>query len=774
MENYDFLDEDVFQGVAEGYDAYTFDNKEMDLAWEFIANTGVSVFLTGVAGTGKTTFLRRLRELTPKRMAVLAPTGVAAINAGGQTIHSFFQLPFGPFLGQNTQSKSAMFKMNQKKKDMIRTIDLLVIDEISMVRADLLDQVDDALRRFRDPSKPFGGVQLLMIGDLMQLAPVSKDAEWRLLADKYDTPYFFSSRALQQSKYVTIELKHIYRQQDKAFIDLLDHVRHGKMTQQVVDALNARYVPDISDTQAGYIRLTTHNATANAYNEQRLAALPGEAMTFQAVAKGDFPENNYPNDPILQLKPGAQVMFLKNDSSGARQYYNGKIGTVERYDEESKAIIVQCPGDEDYIAVTPDTWENVKYGIDPETKSIKEEVVGTFTQYPLRLAWAITVHKSQGLTFDHAVLDINRSFTHGQVYVALSRCRSLQGLVLSSQIWSSSVITDQSVNSFIEKEQAAIDYYIQLLPEYKSQYAVTLLDELYSMESIKQALGRLTRVVDEHLYVQEHKLLVQLKELMPQVEEQLASVGAKFAPIYRYAMAQSEGQIAGTPLEARIKSSATYFITELEHLFYVGLKGTAINVENKAIAEQYKNALISLRGEISMKIYIFEKLTTQSFSIPDYLDFKAQAWLENADNLAKSARPAKAKRKKDDIDDFLDEEVAEEELAKPKKSKKSEKEPKQPTKEQTFQLFEQGLSIEEIATQRGLTTGTIAGHLADLACMGRVELNRILAPERQQRIREAIASMTDAFTLSHIKELLPEDYEYHEIRLILDYDKKQQ
>lgn len=372
-------------------------NEQLDLALSFVQFTNKNIFLTGKAGTGKTTFLHNLKKSSQKRMAVVAPTGVAAINAGGVTIHSFFQLPFGPYIPGN---KSQPFKrFNRDKINLIRSLDLLVIDEISMVRADTLDGIDEVLRRYRDHSKPFGGVQLLMIGDLHQLSPVTRDDDWNILKDFYSNLYFFSSRALQKTELINIELKHIYRQADSTFIGLLNDVRNNKITQQVLDQLNKRYLPDFNPgDDEGYITLTTHNKTAQEINEQKLEGITTPSHRFKAVVQGDFPEFSYPTIFELEIKPGAQVMFVKNDPSRERIFYNGKIGRIQKIVNE--VIYVKCPGESNEIAVEPLEWENIRYELNPDTKEVEEKKAGSFTQYPLKLAWAITIHKSQGLTFE--------------------------------------------------------------------------------------------------------------------------------------------------------------------------------------------------------------------------------------------------------------------------------------------------------------------------------------------------------------------------------------
>ncbi len=612
-------------------------NDEMNLAWQFVEGTNVSVFLTGKAGTGKTTFLRKLKELSPKRMVVVAPTGVAAINARGVTIHSFFQLSPGihvPGKEETPKGKQRFYQMSKEKKNVLRTMDLLVIDEISMVRCDLLDAIDGVLRKYRDRTKPFGGVQLLLIGDLQQLAPVATDEEWNLLSPYYDTPYFFGSRALSQIEYVTVELKRVYRQNDELFISLLASIRENRITPEVMQQLNARYLPGFVPPEGeGWIHLTTHNRRAQDYNDSQLRALRMPPMMFQAEIKGNFPEMAYPADVMLQLKVGAQVMFLKNDPSGAQKYYNGKIGTVTSL--ASDHISVLCAGESQPIAVPRLEWENTKYSIDPETQEIKEEVDGSFVQHPLRLAWAITVHKSQGLTFDHAVLDINQSFAHGQVYVALSRCRTLDGLVLSSPLHITSVISDEKVERYIVDELEEAQHTAGKLGEMRYRYFCQLLIELFNMNRLLGDLAYLTRVVDEHLYTQQPEYLTLLKssrdhfarDIMPVVERFNSQYGSILDRLRQGPMPDS---YARDPyLMERVCKASNYFLSEINSLFDAVFRMSDIAIGNQTVKKQYTNALTSLKQSFKIKQSTLKEVVDNGFSVKGYLRAKAVSLLED-------------------------------------------------------------------------------------------------------------------------------------------------
>ncbi|MBR5841150.1 MAG: AAA family ATPase [Bacteroidaceae bacterium] len=620
-------------------------NSELDLAWQLVERTGVNVFLTGKAGTGKTTFLRRLRERSPKRMVVVAPTGVAAINAGGVTIHSFFQFPLAPYIpGGAFRAKDEKYRFSKEKKNIIRTLDLLVIDEISMVRADLLDQIDAVLRLHRDRHRPFGGVQLLMIGDLSQLAPVVKESEWALLREYYRTPYFFGSLALQQTQHVTIELSHVYRQTDRTFINILNEVRENRLTPASLARLNERVVFSESEESVdGVIRLTTHNATANRYNEERMDALKGIRFSFKAKVIGNFPESSYPAEETLVLKEGCQVMFLKNDSQDSR-YYNGKLGVVTSVD--ASKICVRGIEDDNIVEVEPEVWTNARYVIDKETKEIREEIEGEFRQYPLRLAWAITIHKSQGLTFDRAVLDVNAAFAAGQVYVALSRCRSLEGLVLTAPLNTASVRTDMVVTDYMNTELEQAQQTANRLDALERDYYHSMLAELFDFRPLEWDFHRMLRLLDEHLYKVYPQLLKRYKQADEKFAREITAVSGTFYRQYTEFVIQSEDYAADTHLAERIHKAATYFVERLETLLKPLLSDTQVDSDNQEIKERIVETLYTLNQTFAQKLHLLSRVTQQGFTVADYLKAKATGLL--------SVEPTKRERKKSATTEKID------------------------------------------------------------------------------------------------------------------------
>lgn len=600
-------------------------NSELALAWQFIENTGTHLFLTGKAGTGKTTFLRKLKRESPKRMVVIAPTGIAAINAGGVTIHSFFQIPFAPYVPESSFSTNGQatyrFRFGKEKINIIRSMDLLVIDEISMVRADLLDAVDEMLRRYRDRHKPFGGVQLLMIGDLQQLAPVVKDEEWQMLEKYYDTPYFFSSRALKQTEYCTIELKTVYRQSDGAFLDLLNRIRENHCDPQVLEALNRRYLPDFQPRkEEGYIRLVTHNYQAQRINNYELEQLPGRSYAFRATIDGKFPEYSYPTDELLELKKGAQVMFVKNDSSGEHRYYNGMIGEVT--DLSADSIEVRAKDSTATFLLQEEEWANAKYVLDEESKEIVEDIEGTFRQFPLKLAWVITIHKSQGLTFERAIIDASSSFAHGQTYVALSRCKTLEGLVLSAPLSAKAVISDRAVDRFTEearRNEPDEDRFHSL----QRTYFHELLSGLFDFRPLEQSLQRYVRLIDEHLYKLYPKQLAAYKAEAERFHEKVVIVAQKFGMQYNRLIDAAQNYATDETLQERIAAGAGYFKKEMEPQYLVLIKERVLATDNKELKKQLNTAKEELNTLFLLKDDLLAYVIAHGFRTAEYLRQKA-------------------------------------------------------------------------------------------------------------------------------------------------------
>ena len=597
-------------------------NKEMQLAKKLIETTNENVFLTGNAGTGKTTFLNLLRTQTAKRMVVLAPTGVAAINAKGQTIHSFFQLPFTPFLPEYKKEKG---QIKKDKINIFRTIDLLVIDEISMVRADLLDAIDDRLREYRKQKySPFGGVQCLFIGDLQQLPPVVRDEDWALMQKHYSTPFFFSSKALQESSYVTIELKKIYRQADEKFISILNEVRNNHLSMESLNELNKHYLPEY-EPKEGEIFLTTHNKIADAFNEKKLNELEEESNIYNAIIKDRFPESMYPVDESLELKIGAQVMFTRNNREA--NYYNGKIGTI--IDLSEHKITIKCKEDDFPIVAERETWENTEIKIDKESKDQYEEVVGSFSQFPLRLAWAITIHKSQGLTFDRAIIDAIASFSHGQVYVALSRCKSLDGMVLKSPIKLESIITDLNVTRYMQYEGERAANIEEALPQLQKRYMIVLLNEMFDFTDIHQIFGRVFNMAQTGNPL--HNLMPKLCDLVSAEYKSLTSeivdVANKFRNQYTALVDAASNIYTDEHLQQRIKAAVGYFLGKLADID-IDIYNEDIELDNRSVEDAYNAQTAEFVKLVRIKTALLSAFKEQPFTTTSFLEARAKATLD--------------------------------------------------------------------------------------------------------------------------------------------------
>lgn len=613
------------KGKADNMEAL---DKNIKLAHDLVKFTSKSVFLTGKAGTGKTTFLRNLPNITRKRMAVVAPTGVAALNAGGVTIHSFFQLPFTPYIPEGADvsfvtkdeegnAVREQFRMSGNKIKLLRSLDLLVIDEISMVRSDLLDAVDSVLRHYRRSSLPFGGVQLLMIGDLYQLTPVVKEEEWRIISRFYRSPYFFDSNALKKVDYVTVELTHIFRQQDDVFISILNQIRTNTLTSESLAVLNSRVSTNTDNDDEQNIRLTTHNNDANGINTSKLDALEGQEYTFEADIIDNFPPYMYPTDETLTLKVGAQVMFIKNDSSPAKLYYNGKIGKITEIDDTK--IMVLCKGDLSPIEVKEEKWENIQYVVNNETKEIEQNVIGEFIQYPLRLAWAITVHKSQGLTFDRAIIDVHAAFAFGQVYVALSRCKSLEGLTLKTPISSQMIKSDSEVVTFCDNaRQKQPDE--QSLNKYIVSYQRDVLLKIFDFNSLQRQLAEVRKVYMSNFNRFNPEYSQRLIDVVQQFDSQIFDVNKKFVvQLWKIFSASPDVQLKDDEfLQQRLSKASEYYHGKLAEIIGEPFSQMLLESDNKEIDDEMKSALEALELEYCKKRNIFEKLR-EGFSTEMYL-----------------------------------------------------------------------------------------------------------------------------------------------------------
>ncbi len=603
-------------------------NEIFQLAIQLVNQSNRNIFLTGKAGTGKTTFLKYIREHCPKQMAIVAPTGVAAINAGGVTIHSFFQLPLSPFIPEtkntgftsssqeisNKHSLLSRLRFNSDKKKVLQQLELLIIDEISMVRCDTLDAVDTVLRHIRQRHHEiFGGVQVLFIGDMLQLPPVIKEQEWSLLSEFYSGPYFFDSKVLDEEPPVCIEFNKIYRQSDEQFISLLNQVRNNELDEEGMKILENRFQPSFRrHKQDGYIVLTTHNNKASEINAMELGSLPTPLFSYEAEVEDEFSDRAYPADEILYLKAGAQVMFIRNDTSDkGKRYFNGKIGTVTRL--ETDKIFVQCYEGEKEIEVSREKWENIRYTLNKTTRQLDSDVLGSFTQFPLRLAWAITIHKSQGLTFEKAIIDAGEAFAPGQVYVALSRCTSLEGLILKSRVRSSSLYSDTRIVEF-SKRSASGDKLQQELARAKKNYQLSVLTGSFDFSDMMNNGKDLLAYLMEHHSSFNPDAKTWVGELLGKMEK-LQETAKKFRVQLQNYFQQASPE-ENNSLQERIKAAAGYFVTESADFIQFIQQSPAIT-DSRIHSKEYNESIREIFAQIAFKKFIFEGFN-EGFGIEAY------------------------------------------------------------------------------------------------------------------------------------------------------------
>lgn len=750
-----------------------------DLVLKFINQTNKSIFLTGKAGTGKTTLLRKIVETTHKQTAIVAPTGIAALNAGGVTIHSFFQLPFAAFIPEHLgemrvndrtrfetrDSLRSHFTMNKRKKAVFLALELLIIDEVSMLRADVLDAMDLALRYVRRVDLPYGGVQVLFIGDLLQLPPVVKQEEWAVLREYYHGMFFFHAKVVQQHPPLYIELEKIFRQSDQQFIHILNQLRNNRITQREVDQLQEFVQPNFDvKANSGYITLTTHNAKADEMNSRALEELAGRKFQFEAEVTGEFPPHLFPLDPTLELKEGAQVMFIKNDLSAEKLFFNGKMGVVKSLSDGE--IWVHFPEENKTIEVETYEWTNIRYEQNPTTNELEEKVLGTFVHYPLKLAWAITVHKSQGLTFDKAVLDVSNVFQPGQAYVALSRLRSLRGLVLLSPIRMNGIQNDPHVMEYAKNKAAG-----EVLEKHLSFETMQFL--LYSFRQAFQwsELAAAWRS-HEHSYTMAGSKSEKSKH-HAWASRQSATVQGLLEPAKKF-IVQLERIFMQQPVDIafayeRVQAAYDYFFKKLDDVVYSTLKKMGDIHKLKQIKAFYEELEELDEMQVLAVLQLKRaRLLIEAVFQGKELD-KAAVWNEEMKHykIAKIAKINQELRQNRAAFDFDsdDEFVVASALPMPEKPKKpTEKAEKKSTYEQTKEMFLAGKSISDIAKLRMLTEGTVYGHLTKLIEKEQLEVSDVLSEEVIAAMEILFADF-DGGSLAPIHEKAGDRFSYDELRL---------
>lgn len=721
------------------------------MADSFVNQTSCNVFLTGKAGSGKTTFLHFIRRNTPKKMVVVAPTGVAAINAGGMTIHSFFQLPIGMFIPETWISgiqelENAVYphgallrkiRMNKRKRKLIQQLELLVIDEVSMVRADVMDAMDVVLKYVRkNYRQAFGGVQVLMIGDLYQLPPVVTEQDKLLLYKYYESPYFFSAKVIRESPPVRLELESIYRQSEEEFISLLHKIRHNQIDEQDLESLNAYYNPDFkSSASEKYITLCSHHYKADAINEFELNQLPGKLYRFEAEIEGEFNDSAAPADPILFLKKGAQIMFIKNDPGEEKRYYNGKIGGIYEIDEDE--IAVTFPGESGKLFLEKEVWKNIRYTLDDHSGQISEKELGSFCQYPIRLAWAITIHKSQGLTFDRAIIDAGDSFTSGQVYVALSRLRDIKGLVLRTPIKKRSIISDWQLQ--VQQESQDREVLMNFLEEEQRNYLKTILFKSMDWNPLIQTFGEFLEVYKEK-QVSYREEALHLGDVCLKKAKELSEVAGKFQ--VQIGKLYSEGSQAYPVLSIRMQAAYDYFNKHLEEGFQHPVDSHYNEMQKKSRMGRYRIAIQGLKQAVVIRIQEIKQARDLAKG------------LAKGEKIGGLLSLVNNERKK-----FISEQ---------EKKDKIPKTTKGDTKKISLEMYRQGKSVNEIAQERMLQPGTIETHLLHFIREGDLEVDALISDEKYGKLQTKLKQKTYR-SVSEIKYVLGDQFSYTEIRAVLNH-----
>lgn len=707
-------------------------NEIFTLAADIVLNTSQSVFLTGKAGTGKTTFLHYIREHADKNVIIAAPTGVAAINAGGVTLHSLLQLPFEPFI-PNLEGKKKLefhFKLRKSKIEMLRELDLLIIDEVSMLRADMLDAIDYLLKRYRNNQQLFGGVQILFIGDMYQLPPVVQQHEWDQMKGYYPSPFFFHAQALQDNMPLYIELKTIYRQSDQVFIDILNRIRNSCTTSADLKILNERYNPSFELTEENrYIVLCTHNYKADKINNDELARLTTKAVSFSGKISGDFAENSLPTDFNLSLKVGAQVMFVKNDAGEKRRYYNGKLAIVSFLSD--KKIIVRFENGHE-MELEEETWRNVRYSLNEDSGDIEEEELGAFTQYPIRLAWAITIHKSQGLTFDRVVIDAGQAFAAGQVYVALSRCTSLDGIVLFSRITADSIRTDEGAIAFSRNELKP-DYLQQILKQEKPYYCAERLKKVFDWSPVVRSLRSFYELVSSKSIPNKEEVQRLVSQLYCKAEEQ-ERIALNFRKELHSMLYVANPDI--NLIKDRVNKAVIYFHKDLQQNIISPIDNHIDSLKNASKVKAYLKTIREIYATLLSFLSKLERVRYGNINLTEDIIF-------------------------DKITIQKTEEV--------QVLEKKEKAQKEDSQRITLSLFNEGKSIKEIVSERNLSTTTIEGHLSGFILTGDLSVDKLISKDKQDYLIPRLREIPFNTPLSSIKESLPKEYSYLDIKSIINH-----